>query len=142
MDITGRLQKETTMSSDAAPGAQQGLYSITIPGGRGIAIGDHAAVYNTIVQYYPSLKDYAKNFASLIENTTRCFTGREFVFEALAKFQQNHPSGYLRIEAGAGLGKTAIAAALARHYHAPAHFFKASEGITRSEDCLNNLRAR
>jgi hypothetical protein len=54
---------------------------------------------------------------------------------------KNHPRGYIRIVADAGLGKTALAAEIARRYRAPAFFASASSGLTRPDQCLNHLSA-
>ena len=99
------------------------------------------SLYQTIVRHYPALKDYAYNFSELINTTTSGFVGREFVFQRLEEFQQRHRCGYLRIVADAGLGKTAIAAEVARRYEAPAFFANSSRGLTRPDQCLNHLSA-
>ena len=92
-------------------------------------------------QRYPALKDYAYNFSELISAITRGFVGRDFIFRQLQEFQERHPCGYLRIVADAGLGKTALAAAVACRYKAPAFFANSSRGLTRPDQCLNHLSA-
>jgi len=69
------------------------------------------------------------------------FVGREWVFERLEEFAEHHGRGYLRIEGAAGLGKTALAAAIADRYHAPAYFIDAAAGRSRPSRCLNHLSA-
>ena len=104
--------------------------------------GDHNVVYQTITQRYPRLKDYIYDeFSELIADTTRWFVGRAFLFAELAKFQMQHPCGYVRIVADAGLGKTALAAEIARRYRTPVFFASASIGRTRTDQCLNHLSA-
>ncbi|MGH8064427.1 MAG: DUF4062 domain-containing protein [Candidatus Entotheonellia bacterium] len=104
--------------------------------------GDHNVVYQTTTQRYPRLKDYIYGeFSDLIADTTRGFVGRTFLFAELAKFQMQHPCGYARVVTDAGLGKTALAAEIARRYRAPAFFANASIGRTRSDQCLNHLSA-
>ena len=103
--------------------------------------GDHNVIYQAIAQQYPRLKDYAYDLSDLIVTTTRWFVGRTFVFGMLQEFQGQHPCGYVRIVADAGLGKTALAAEIARRYRAPAFFANASSGLTRPDQCLNHLSA-
>ena len=70
------------------------------------------------------------------------FVGREFIFQRLEEFQQRNPCGYLRIVADAGLGKTALAAEVARRLNAVAFFANASRGLTRTDQCLEPPRRR
>ena len=103
--------------------------------------GDHNVVYQTTIQRYPLLKDHIYEFNDLIANTTRWFVGRAFLFAKLEKFQMQHPCGYVRVVADAGLGKTALAAEIVRRYRALAFFANASIGRTRPDQCLNHLSA-
>jgi len=100
-------------------------------------------VYQTNIRQYPVLGDYIcdHNFSKLINTITRGFVGRKFVFKWLAEFQERHPCGYIRIVADAGLGKTALAAEVARQYKAPAFFTNANQNLARPDRCLNHLSA-
>ena len=121
-------------------------------GERSIAVGESVydstlitgvgnVVYQTIVRRYPALKNYASAFSELINTTTSGFVGREFIFKRLEEFQKRNPCGYLRIVADAGLGKTALAAEVARRYEAPAFFVDAT-GRTEPALCLKYLSAQ
>jgi hypothetical protein len=99
--------------------------------------GDHNLVYQTIVQQYPALKDYAISFESDLKVADR-FVGRDALFRRLDEFAKR-PCGYFRVVADAGLGKTALAAAAARRLKAPAFFVNASRGRTRPDQCLDHL---
>jgi hypothetical protein len=61
---------------------------------------------------YPDweLDIYPKVFKPLIEEKTRIFCGRNFVFKAFEEFLNNHSKGYFTVEGDAGMGKSAIAA--------------------------------
>ena len=99
-------------------------------------------VYHTIVRHYAPLKDHIiPDFSELMTTTTRWFVGCEAIFVTLEEFQARHPCAYFRITADAGLGKTALAAEIARLYRAPAFFANASQGLTRPDQCLNHLCA-
>ena len=104
--------------------------------------GDHNVVYQIIVRHYPALEDYAYDFTNTIETVTRRFVGRDFVFDWLDGFIRRHPCGYLRLIADAGLGKTAIAAEVAKRRRAPVHFVDALMDIARPDQCLNHLCVR
>jgi hypothetical protein len=87
------------------------------------------------------LRCHIYDFYPTIRAATRRFVGRRFVFEAIDAFLNRHPCGYLRIVAGAGLGKTAIAAALVNRRPGISYFFDAERGITRPDQCLNHICA-
>jgi hypothetical protein len=106
-----------------------------------LVIGDYNTVYQTIVQHYPELKDSAYDFSDLIDRYASTFIGREFIFEILETFSSENSSGYFRIEADPGIGKTALVAEIARRYNAPAFFTNAREGRTQPASCLAHLCA-
>ncbi len=118
--------------------AERGSLSISITGA-GNVVGDHNTVFVTINQRYPLLSDYAYDVGKTIAAETEWFTGRAFVFEWLETQLHTLTCGYLRLIADAGLGKTAIAAEMARRYNAVVHFINAAAGITRTDQCLNAL---
>jgi hypothetical protein len=99
-------------------------------------------VHQTIISRYPALTDYVYDFTAYIKTVTRWFVGREFLFDALESFIRQSSRGYFRLIADAGLGKTALAAEIAKRYTAPAYFFSASEGRTRHDQCLNHFCAQ
>lgn len=107
-----------------------------------LAVARLSHTHTTILHAYPALQDYSYDFGDAIARVARWFVGRKPLFASLDAFIRQHPCGYFRIEAGAGLGKTAIAAELARRYDALVHFFSASEGITSPDRCLNHLCAQ
>jgi DNA-binding Xre family transcriptional regulator len=49
-------------------------------------------------------------FQTVIDDKTKLFCGRKFVFNAINQFIENHKSGYFTILGDAGMGKSAIAA--------------------------------
>ncbi|WP_199294591.1 hypothetical protein [Anabaena sp. FACHB-1237] len=49
-------------------------------------------------------------FITVIDDKTKLFRGRQFVFDAITEFIQNNKSGYFTILGDAGMGKSAIAA--------------------------------
>ena len=67
--------------------------------------------------------------------------GRENVFASIARFQTSNACGYFRLTADAGLGKTTLAAAVAKRLGAFAFFASRSGGVTKPRHCLNHLSA-
>ncbi|AFZ19611.1 hypothetical protein Mic7113_3900 [Allocoleopsis franciscana PCC 7113] len=61
-------------------------------------------------------------FQTLIDNKTKDFVGRKYVFHAIAEFLENQPNGYLIIEGDPGIGKSAILAEYVRRTGCVAHF--------------------
>ena len=77
---------------------------------------------------------------TIIQDRTQDFTGRQFVFAAIADFLQNNPKGYFVLEADPGVGKSAIMAKLVLllKRRCVAHFNSQSQGIVRAEQFLEN----
>jgi serine phosphatase RsbU (regulator of sigma subunit) len=92
--------------------------AVTELAGRSLAIGaaqTETLTSDTPVAYFPSQRP-------LIDAHVRGFVGRGYVDKALDRFISTNRSGYFIIEAGPGLGKTAIAAHLAVT-RSPVHHF-------------------
>lgn len=94
-----------------------------------------------VARAYPQLAGEVYHFAGMVEAETEGFVGRGWVLDALARFRADAPAGYFCITADAGLGKTALAAQIARRHAAAAFFFSAPEGYTSRERCLRHLCA-
>jgi hypothetical protein len=77
---------------------------------------------------------------TIIQDRTQDFTGRQFVFAAIAEFLQNNRKGYFVLEAEPGVGKSSILAKLVLllNRRCVAHFNSQSQGIVRAEQFLEN----
>ncbi|MEG3881721.1 ATP-binding protein [Microcoleus sp. herbarium7] len=77
---------------------------------------------------------------TIIADRTQDFTGRRFVFAAIAEFIQKNPKGYFVLEADPGVGKSSIMAKLVLllKRRCVAHFNSQSQGIVRAEQFLEN----
>ncbi|MEG4205788.1 ATP-binding protein [Microcoleus sp. Pol7_A1] len=77
---------------------------------------------------------------TIIADRTQDFTGRQFVFAAIAEFLQNNRKGYFVLEADPGVGKSSIMAKLVLllKRRCVAHFNSQSQGIVRTEQFLEN----
>ena len=77
---------------------------------------------------------------TIIQDRTQDFTGRQFVFAAIADFLQKNRQGYFVLEAEPGVGKSSIMAKLVLllKRRCVAHFNSQSQGIVRAEQFLEN----
>ena len=119
---------------------------VTSPGPRAIAVGGDVtgSVFVTgdvvVTNPYPALNDYYLDFRDDLARA-RGFVGRGRVFDYLADVEHSRTSGYIRIIADVGLGKSALAAEAARRFAAPSFFTNASRGLARPDQLLNHLSA-
>ncbi|MHA2062430.1 MAG: ATP-binding protein, partial [Candidatus Sifarchaeia archaeon] len=90
-----------------------------------------------------AFKNYICEFSSFIEDRTRDFVGREFVFEAIEKFIKNNESGYFLIRGDPGIGKSSVIAELIkRDCLTIYHFNIALQAINTPRQFLANTCAR
>ena len=74
-----------------------------------VIIGDDNRVYQYFLDHrYAPLAHKLIAFTTLIEEKTKNFIGRQFVFEAFDEFAGQSPSGYFIIKGEAGIGKSAL----------------------------------
>ncbi len=85
-----------------------------------------------------------KQFANLIEERTRNFVGRQFIFDGIDKFIENPAfrSGYILIKGEPGIGKTALVAKLIKERNWIHHFNIRSQGITSTSAFVRNVCAQ
>lgn len=90
----------------------------------------------------PDIRAQIRDYTQYIEEKTRGFVGRRFVFDAVDQFTNENRRGYFIIRGDPGIGKTAFAAQLVRtrkHIH---HFNIQAEGINRADSFLRNICAQ
>jgi hypothetical protein len=77
---------------------------------------------------------------TIIEDRTKDFTGRKFVFEEIASFLHKNPKGYFVLEAEPGVGKSSIMAKLVllMKRRCVTHFNSRSDGIVDAKTFLEN----
>src|SRR5262249_23345463 len=85
-----------------------------------------------------------QEFAALIEERTRNFVGREYVFAAIdeAIGSDDFPSGYVVVQGEPGIGKTAIIGQLVKTRGYVHHFNVAPLGIRSPQSFLSNICAQ
>jgi hypothetical protein len=77
---------------------------------------------------------------TIIQDRTQDFTGRGFVFAAIAEFLQNNRKGYFVLEAEPGVGKSSIMAKLVLllKRRCVVHFNSQSQGTVKAKQFLEN----
>ncbi len=87
---------------------------------------------------------HTTTFKALIDERTRDFVGREFIFTAIERLlaDPNFPSGYIVIRGEPGIGKTSLISKLVKDHGYVHHFNIATQNIRSTRDFLNNICAQ
>lgn len=97
--------------------------------------GVEAAIPLAIARYYLSTLGWRSSY----DDKLALFSGRQWLVAKIEQFLQENDSGYLMIEAQAGLGKTTFLAHLTRTFGA-VHLFAADlPGEGNQQDAINHL---
>ncbi|MFS0516485.1 NACHT domain protein [Nostoc sp. UIC 10607] len=88
----------------------------------------------------PEQSLYPDEFKALIEEKTKAFCGRVFVFKEFDDFLKKHPKGYFTVIGDAGMGKSAIAAQSVLKYKAICYFNIRAEGRNTPDQFLQSIR--
>jgi hypothetical protein len=116
---------------------------VTVSGGKGTVVGDYATVFQSFGDDKRPVASYIRSaqFRSLVDERTKSFVGREFVFDGVRRVLagEEFTSGYLLIHGEPGIGKTAIAATLVLRESYVHHFNIALANIRSSSQFLENV---
>ncbi|BDI14569.1 hypothetical protein ANSO36C_03710 [Nostoc cf. commune SO-36] len=83
---------------------------------------------------------YPDEFKALIEEKTKVFCGRVFVFKEFDDFLKKHSKGYFTVIGDAGMGKSAIAAQSVSKYKAICYFNIRADGRNTLDQFLQSIR--
>ncbi|GAB1541908.1 hypothetical protein NUACC21_45810 [Scytonema sp. NUACC21] len=120
---------------------QFGKYNVNIVEGKELRIGDRILpplndeTINLLTRALPPLNQ----FKLLIEDKTKWFVGRQYVFDAIQSFINNNPKGYFTIIGDPGQGKSAILAKYVQDTGCVAHFNVQLQGINRTDQFLDSV---
>ncbi len=121
-------------------------YDVQVTDAQGSVVGDYATVFNVFTTTAPAPADYirARQFRPLVDERTRHFIGRSFVFDRIDELLAGaeFSSGYVTVRGEPGIGKTAIAAALVARRGYVHHFNIAPENIRTARQFLQNVCAQ
>jgi hypothetical protein len=102
-------------------------------------INERLTPSDIVDDWFPQL--IPTEFKTVIEDKTKIFCGRKFVFDAVTTFIQNHQSGYFTILGDAGMGKSAIAAKYIVDNPGTICFFNIrTDGTNRPDQFLKSIR--
>ena len=129
--------------------------SVQSTGTRSVAIGgNNTGIIHTgdvifqVFSHAPrGISNYirVREFKSLIQERTKDFVGREFVFDAIdeiLKDKEGFPSGYIVVQGEPGIGKTSLSAQLVKTRGYIHHFNIGSQNIRSVHDFLANTCAQ
>jgi hypothetical protein len=94
--------------------------------------------------YFEATTDPAipPQFQTIIDNWTKNFVGREYVFAAIDSFLSNQSKGYFIIEGDPGIGKTAILAEYVRRTGCVAYFNRGTTSFEFLKSVCTQLAVR
>jgi len=148
MQATRELEKLREDISEVLNQANE-RYRISIGSAQGVVIGDHNTITNifqTFGEASTPVKEYIRirEFETLVNERTRDFVGRKFIFDAIDHLLQDagFSSGYIIIRGEPGIGKTALMGKLVKDRGYVHHFNIASQNIRSSRDFLTNICAQ
>jgi hypothetical protein len=73
---------------------------------------------------------------------TEGFVGRDHIFQAITRFLEGHPNGYMTIQADPGLGKSTLLAEYVRRTGCIAHFNVRAQGVVHATQFLEDVCAQ
>lgn len=141
---------EPNHGSEMVDQADERRYEMHLEEGKGVLVGDHGQmtnVFQLFTQAPAALASHIRTseFQTLIDERTRGFIGREFVFEAIEGLLQQSrtfPSGYIVLRGEPGIGKTACLCAFLKRHPAVHHFNVVAQNIRTTRDFLANICAQ
>jgi hypothetical protein len=86
-----------------------------------------------------SIRENMNDFTFYIEEKTRGFVGRQWVFDKVNEFINRNSRGYFFLIGDPGIGKTALAAQMVKKNGYVHHFNVAVEGINKTSTFLRNV---
>jgi len=126
--------------------ATEGRRDLEVSGGKGVVVGDYATVFQSFGDSARAISSFIRvgQFRSLVDERTRNFVGREFVFDGIQRVLtgEEFASGYVIVRGEPGIGKTAIAATLVLRGGYVHHFNIAPENIRSPRQFLENTCAQ
>lgn len=123
-----------------------GKTDISMSGAKGVVVGDYATVFQSFGNTPPPVATFIRDgqFRSLVDERTRGFIGRDFIFDAVDQVLagERFRSGYLLIHGEPGIGKTSLASMLVLRRKCVHHFNVASGNIRSARQFLENVCAQ
>src|SRR4051794_16441488 len=126
-----------------ADGDSDSRYQVEVKGGKGVVVGDFATLVQIFKEAPAPLSSHIRTaeFTALIDERTRGFVGREYVFAAIDEelAGPDLDRGYVVLQGEPGIGKTAIIGQIVKQRGYVHHFNVAPLGIRSSQAFLSNV---
>lgn len=90
----------------------------------------------------PALRERILDFSGFVEERSRGFVGRHWLFEEIEALRREKGRGYYQIVAEPGVGKSAMVAEMVRRHGWVHHFNQRRENIIRPEAFLSSVCAQ
>jgi nucleoside phosphorylase len=104
---------------------------------------DHASAFAFAMlaklEYTPHATTVEPKFQALIQDKTKDFVGRQYVFDRIEAFIEDNPNGYFTIIGDPGMGKSAILAKYVQDTDCIAHFNIQLQGPNRADQFLASI---
>jgi nucleoside phosphorylase len=104
---------------------------------------DHASAFAFAMlgklEYTPHATTVEPKFQALIQDKTKDFVGRQYVFDRIEAFIEENPHGYFTIIGDPGMGKSAILAKYVQDTDCIAHFNIQLQGPNRADQFLASI---
>ncbi len=97
---------------------------------------------HTFTRASVSIRDQIFDYTRYIEEKTRGFVGRQWIFDAVNRFIDKNPRGYFFIIGDPGIGKSALAAQIVKQNGYVHHFNIRAEGINKATTFLKKVCAQ
>ncbi len=123
------------------------MRNVTIGGNNTGSIHTGDVIFQVFSHAPRGISDYirTREFKALIQERTKDFVGRDFIFDAIDEIledKENFPSGYIVVQGEPGIGKTSLSAQLVRTRGYVHHFNVGSQNIRSVHDFLANTCAQ
>jgi len=97
---------------------------------------------HTFTEAQSGIRNQILDSTGYIEEKTRGFVGRQWVFDAANRFVDENPRGYFFVIGDPGIGKSALAAQMVKQNGYVHHFNIRPEGINKASTFLKNVCAQ
>lgn len=138
------VEKSLQAVSTSTANSSQSLASIEaqLVGLTDLISTQFSVLVNSFREAPPRIQDEIRDYTQYIDEKTRDFVGRQFIFDAITRFANRNLHGYFFIFGEPGIGKSAFAAQLVKRKGYVHHFNIRGEGINRTDAFLRNVCAQ
>lgn len=131
------IAASTTISNESLSDIERSLSSLA-----DLIDSSFGAMTRLFSEATPKIQDRISDFTTFIEDRTRGFIGRQFVFDAFDRFTREESCGYFFVLGDPGIGKSALSAQLVKTRGYVHHFNIRAQGINTASAFLKSVCAQ